>query len=545
MDLLMETHFKLWPLFQILLEKSRTKRLIPQCQRLILMKLTNQPMSQFKYGLWMKLINLFHPLSKSISYLIIIMLQQLILVQIYFCDLKIIMHKPKSYLLGTEKKYQNRNYLLKTTRLKQFITKNLKLKIQIIFVMKSNLIGLTEQQWMIIKLQEIRCLQQKKPDHFTLFTSFQHKIRLQQNEIEILKQQVQQRIAENLKILKINFNFMKKKQIVCKHFWMMLYQEDLSQRKIKSQVIWEINRLNLLNDDLLRELEKIQIIVKKLQEQLMKGNQQFYKKWLNQNENQNDDIKIIQHQFNSQLQEKDKKLLELTKTQQQNQIKLNSYMQIVDQLNSQLQAKQNVMQQSKLKMIKQRKNLNTQKINQENNKKALMNQQQKSNNCKQLITNRIITLQTLRKIRIRIIKQNNQKSLSIIKSISLFDYYQQPKELLKKEKIEKSSQKQLTVQKLHNIQLILKSLIQKYDFEYWCEFIINDMLEEQKYINYVKNNIEDHKPLSQNSSIQEQFLEIKQENNFRDCFRLFIFTLNQQKQQSTTQLIKLKELGRT
>ncbi|CAD8051031.1 unnamed protein product [Paramecium primaurelia] len=92
MDLPMEILSQQQELFQILLGKSRTKRLINQCQRLILTKLVNQQRNQFKLGFQMKFINHFHPLLKSINFLTTIMLQQLILVKIYFCDLRIIFY---------------------------------------------------------------------------------------------------------------------------------------------------------------------------------------------------------------------------------------------------------------------------------------------------------------------------------------------------------------------------------------------------------------------------------------------------------------------
>ncbi|CAD8142574.1 unnamed protein product [Paramecium pentaurelia] len=84
MDLPMETLSQQQELFQILLGKSRTKRLINQCQRLILTKLINQQRSKFKLGFQMKLISHFHPLLKSINFITTIMLQQLILVKIHF-----------------------------------------------------------------------------------------------------------------------------------------------------------------------------------------------------------------------------------------------------------------------------------------------------------------------------------------------------------------------------------------------------------------------------------------------------------------------------
>ncbi|CAD8063914.1 unnamed protein product [Paramecium sonneborni] len=396
---------------------------------------------------------------------------------------------------------------------KQSLTKTIKLKVQ-----HNNNDIVDDNQ-----MTKSDLFNRKKSDHFILFTSFQHKIRLQQNEIEILKQQVQlqQRIAEN-----IPNDF---------QFQIQQYEEEISRLQAfldealqrgsepkKNQILsylskiqeqkGEINRIRLLNDNLQRELEKLQVIVKKQQEQLMKGNQQFYKKQINQNDNQNDEIKTIQHQFNQQLQEKDKKLLELTKNQQQNQIKLNSYLQNVDQLNSQLQAKQNVIKLLEVendKLKEEQKYLEDQlKEQQENINELTQEKQQLEDNLqqKEQLLNQLEEKEELYQQR-----KNTKKSLSIIKSISIFDYYEQPQKLVINE-IEKP-QKKLNIQKLSNLQIINKNQIQKYDFECQCELIINTLPEERKQINQIENDVDEHQLLIQNSSFQEQNQEIKEEKD--------------------------------
>ncbi|CAK65848.1 unnamed protein product (macronuclear) [Paramecium tetraurelia] len=393
---------------------------------------------------------------------------------------------------------------------KQSLTKTIKLKVQ----PNNNDIGDDNQ------MTRSDLFTRKKSDHFTLFTSFQHKIKLQQNEIDILKQQVQlqQRLAENIP----------------RDFQLQIqqYEEEINRLRSfleealprgsepkKNQIIsylskiqeqkGEINKLKLLNDNLQRELEKLQIIGKKQQEQLMKGNQpSSYRKQLNQNENQNDDIKTIQQQFNQQLQEKDKKLLELTKVQQQNQLKLNSYFQNIEQLNSQLQAKQNV-----IKLIE----AENQKLKEES--KYIEDQlQEQQENINELIQEKQSLEQNLQQIEQELKTKNekdkqNIKMLSIIKSVSIFDYHQPPKKVDAVQKIDKPK-KELQIFTLKNEQVICKNEIKKHDFGCQCELIIKDEKIETKSKDQLENQdfVVDHKQQIQNSSFQEQNIIIKNDN---------------------------------
>ncbi|CAD8142516.1 unnamed protein product [Paramecium pentaurelia] len=397
---------------------------------------------------------------------------------------------------------------------KQSLTKTIKLKVQ-----HNNNDIVDDNQ-----MTRSDLFTRKKSDHFTFFTSFQHKIRLQQNEIEILKQQVQlqQRLAENIpKDFEIQIQ---QYEDEINHLRSML--DDVLPRGSepkKNQIIGylskiqeqkgEINKLKLLNDNLQRELEKFQIIMKKQQEQQLKGNQPSYRKQLNQNENQNDDIKTIQHQFNQQLQEKDKKLLELTKIQQQNQIKLNSQIQNIEQLNSQLQAKQSVIkiiEAENQKLKEESKYLEDQIQEQQDNINELIQEKQSLEQNLQQIEQQLKTQQE--KDKEIIIK--NKKQLSLIQSASIFDYYQSSKKVEIIQKIEKPKT-ELTIQTLKNIEINqIKNKIQKYDFECQCEIIIkeekveltsNDQLENQDFV-------EDYQEQDQNSSFQQQNQIYKNDN---------------------------------